>query len=183
MGKKRTETTQNQTQNNTFGYVPAQITPEMEAVKNMKAQTDPTIPYRYANLRQQNADSFNNPLGSYTTPAVREAAQRVSNQRLAMDEAQATAESQYNADNENYNRAANYAQITAPRFVQTGGSSTGTSTQTQSGGLLGDILGGAIGIGANYATGGMSGAASGKFGQRKSSFPSAAVHESMHSVF
>lgn len=172
MGKKKTV----QEQKNTFDYIAPKITPEMEAIRNMRAQSDPTIPYRYANLRQQNADSYNNPLGSYTTPAVREAAQRVSNQHLAMDEAQATAESQYNADNENYNRAANYAQMTAPKFVQSGG----TNTTTQSGGLLGDILGGAVGIGANYATGGLSGAASSKFGQKRPATGSAMSHEMPH---
>jgi hypothetical protein len=164
MGKKKT--VQENTQTNTFGYVPAQVTKEMQAVIDMKAQKDPTIPYRSAAQREDLANSYSNPLGSYTTPAVREAVNRSAGQRLAMDEAQANAESQFNVDNENYNRAVTGANLSAPRFVQTGGSSTGTTTQ--SGGFLGDLALGLAGSAGSYATGGMSRAASSKLGKAKS---------------
>ncbi len=152
LGKKKTVQQTQQTQANTYGYVDTPVTPQIQAVVDMKASTDPTIPYRYAAQRQQLADSYNNPFGAATSPAVRDAAARVTNQRLAMDEGQATAESQYNADQQNYARALTGAQLTAPKFVQTGGTTNGTSTQTQSGGFLGDLALGLVGGASSAAT-------------------------------
>lgn len=163
MGKKKAE--ENKTFNNTFDYKTAPVTPQTQAVFDMKAAKDPTIPYRYANMKKDYENSFNNPLGAYTTPAVREAANRSFGQHLAMDEAQANQKAQFNADNTNYARAVTEAQMTAPQLIQSRGNSTATTTE--SGGLLGNILGGVAGIGLNYATGGASGAASSKLGKAK----------------
>ncbi len=138
MGKKKNITTQE----NTYGHVDTPITPQIKALEAMKAKTDSSIPFNFSARRENLDNSYRNPLGSYTSPAVREAMQRNAGAGLAMQEAQAVQNSQYAADNTNFDRQALLAQMTTPKFVQTGG----TSTQTQSGGLLGDLL--TAGIGA-----------------------------------
>lgn len=141
MGKRKTTTTQQ----NTYGHIDTPITPQMQALQAMKAKADPNIPYYAATERKRLENSYSNPFGSYTPPAVQEALRRNTSQGLAQQEAQAMAESQFNADNANFNRQAMVAQMTQPKFVQTGG----TSTQTQSGGFWGDLLlGGTQGSGA-----------------------------------
>ena len=124
----------------------------MKALEGMKASVDTSIPFNFANQREQLTNSYQNPMGAYTSPAVRDALQRSGGQGLAQQEAQAQQNSQNYANDTNYGRAASYAAMTAPKFVQTGG----TSTQTQSGGLLGELLGGALGIGGAAASGGFS---------------------------
>jgi hypothetical protein len=125
------------------------VTPEIAALKEMKATLDPTIPYNFAQQKEDFNNSYVNPLGAYTTPAVRDAAVRANNERMNVAQSQAVQGSQYNADNTNYGRTAGVAAMTAPQLVQTGG----TQTQTQSGGLLGQILGGVAQVGASYAGG------------------------------
>lgn len=115
----------------------------------MKASADPSIPYMAGAARQELENSYNNPLGSYTSPAVHEALDRSAGQRLAMDAATATQASQREADNINYGRRAGEAAALAPQLIQTGGSSSGSGTmqgtQTQSGGFWSGLLTAAIG--------------------------------------
>lgn len=117
MGGKKTKTTNT----NTFAYQPNPGSADIDALRSMKAKADPNIPYLYAKLREKADNSYSNPLGSYTSPAVREAATRENGAGLAMDEAQAQQNSQNQAENINYGRQAGIAGMTAPQLVQTGG--------------------------------------------------------------
>lgn len=150
MGKKKTEVKTE----NTYDYKAPPITPEVQALKEFKATTDPTIPFHYAARRQELENSYQQPIGSYTTPAVREAANRSAGQALDMEQAAATQASQFNADNTNYGRNVTVAQMTSPQLIQTGG----TQTQSQSGGFWGDLakslIGNAAQAGLAFATGG-----------------------------
>lgn len=159
IGKKKTV---QETKNN-YEYKTAPETKDITALRELKATVDPSISYNYAQRRNDLASSFKNPLGGYTTPAVRDAAIRAGNAALSQDESQAVQASQYNADNANYARQAGLAAATAPQLVQTGG----TQTQTQSGGLLGNILGGVAQAGLGYATGGLSTLGSSALGSAK----------------
>lgn len=140
MGKKKTTTT------STYDYKTRAKTADEEKLSNMKATVDPSIGYTYAKMRQNNANSYMNPLGSATNPATAEAAARVTNNALAQDESQAIQQSQFNADNANFNRTATVAGMTAPQLVQTGG------TQTQSGGFWSGLLMNAIGAGSQVGS-------------------------------
>ena len=140
MGKKKT------TQTNTYEYKAPPRTAEIDQLSKMKATADPSIPFTYAKMRQNNANSYMNPLGSATNPATAEAASRVTNNALAQDESQALQQSQFNADNANFGRTATVAGMTAPQLVQTGG------TQTQSGGFWGSLLGAGTQLGSAFLT-------------------------------
>lgn len=104
-------------------------TPATTALQGMVKQgSDPSIPYAFAQRRQDVANSFQNPLGAYTTPAVRDAANRVTGEKLAMDESTAMQASKLAGDEAAFGRQATVAGLTSPRLVQTGGTSSGTST-------------------------------------------------------
>jgi hypothetical protein len=147
MGKKKSTVEQK----NTYTQIAPVRTAEVDALSKMKAVADPSIPFAYGKMRQAQADSFNNPLGSATTPAVREASARATNQSLAQMEAQAQEESQFNADNANFGRQATVAGFTQPQTVQSGG----TQTTTQQGGFWGGLLQSAIGAGSNVGAAAM----------------------------
>jgi hypothetical protein len=117
MGSKKKTTTQS----NTFAYQPGAQSADIDALRGLKAKADTSIPYQYARMRERQDNSYANPLGAYTSPAVRDAVSRNAGQGLAMDEAQAVRSSQQNADNINYGRQAGIAGMTAPQLVQTGG--------------------------------------------------------------
>jgi len=148
MGKRKT--TQQSTQTNTYAYQTPPETADVTALRGMKAQVDPSIPYRYAKGREEYDNSWKNPLGSATSPAVREAASRVTNQRLAMDEGNTMSAAQNEADNTNFSRQAAIAGMTAPQLVQTGGTMNGTTTQT--GGFWSGLLQSAVGGASSAAT-------------------------------
>lgn len=120
-------------------------TEEIKALEKMKATVDPSIAYNFAERKRGFEESFKNPLGAYTTPAVRDAATRAHSERMAQGESQAIQESQQRADDTNYGRASTVAGMTAPQLVQTGG----TSTQSQGwGSILGSVIGAAGQVGA-----------------------------------
>lgn len=120
-------------------------TKDIEALRGMKATIDPSISYNFANLRREYENSFNNPLGGYTTPHVRDQSVRANNERLSQAQSQAMQEGQYAADNANYGRQATVAGMTAPQMVQSGG------TTTQSGGFWSGLLTTALGAGIGGA--------------------------------
>jgi hypothetical protein len=107
---------------------------------------DPSIRYAMATGREDLNNSYANPLGAATSPAVRDAANRVAGQRYGMLENQAIQESNFNNNAANFGRQATVAGLTAPQLVQSGG------TSTQSTPLLPSILSAAAGIGGSAMT-------------------------------
>src|SRR5438132_84442 len=106
MSKRRTQQTQSSTQNsqssgafnsaNTYGQIKPEDTADIQSFRNWQPQSDPSIPYRFARARTKLGESFNNPLGQYTTPTIREATERASEGDLMQQEGQAMSEDQYN---------------------------------------------------------------------------------------
>lgn len=113
-----------QTQTNTFSQITPQATQATTNLQGMVNQgTDPSIPYHYAQQREDVNQSFQSPLGAYTTPAVRDAANRVTSERLGMEEAQATQASKFLGDQAAFDRQAAVAGFTQPQIVNSGGTS------------------------------------------------------------
>ncbi len=119
MGKSKAKTSTT----NTYSYMTPPESQDVSTLRDMKATVDPSIAYRYARLREQEQNAWQNPFGAASSPAAQEAGRRVMNNSLAQDEAQATREAQYNADNQNFARQATVAGYTNPSLVQTGGTS------------------------------------------------------------
>lgn len=109
------------TQTNTYTQLP--VTPQVTQLQSMASQgSDPSIPFAYAQRREDINNSFQNPLGAYTSPAVRDASHRVANERMSIDESEAVKASKFNTDQANFGRQATVAGLTQP--VQTSGTST-----------------------------------------------------------
>jgi hypothetical protein len=113
---------------------------------------DPSIPYAYASAREKLNNSYNNPLGAYTSPAVRDAVARSAGKGLDMQEQAASESSRRAAQDTAFGQQSYIAQLTDPRLLQTGGSSSGTlngtSVQTYNPGIGSYIAQGAgVGVG------------------------------------
>jgi len=182
MGKKtqKTDTKQQSTQSfntATSGSTSVPDTPDIQAFRGWQPQTDPGLSYQYANARNRLNQSFDNPLGGYATPAMRDAMLRTGNRQLNQDESQAFRQGAYDVNQQKAGQLGSLAALT--RGQKTSGTSSGTGnmsgtgTTTQSGISWGEILGAAaqvggaalgvpgIGGGKNKSTGGGGG---GSFG-------------------
>lgn len=113
----------------------------------MKFEVDPGLATQYADQKAQVRKGFNNPLGAYYNPQVKEAMQRASDERLGQEEAQAFRSGQFDVNRLNYSKQAALAGMTAPQLTQTGSSNTGSGTITQQSNPMGSILG----AGASFA--------------------------------
>lgn len=164
----KTTTTQTGTQSgtqsgastNTFGYMQPPDTPDIQGLRGFEFQSDPSSPYRTARAHESLHNSYLNPYGAYTTPAIRDAALRTGDMNINQQAGQQSAEDNYNLQGQRYGQRLALAGMTAPQMVQTGGSysgnssgmSSGTGTSQQSGGLGQMILQQAIQGGAQAAT-------------------------------
>jgi len=155
LSKKKTDTAStNNTSFNNASTSSVGNSPDIQAYRDWQPQADPSIPYRYANAKTQLDQSFSNPLGQYTTPAVREATQRAAGGDLMQQEGEAMRESQYDVNAQTGAKQGFLASLTAPRTSTSSGtgasSGTGSSTYTPS--IMDDIQQG-VGIGKTAAGG------------------------------
>ncbi len=163
MGKKKniTDTKQQSTQafnTATSGSTSVPDTPDIQAYRDWQPQGDPGLGYQYANARNRLNQSFDNPLGGYATPAMRDAMLRTGNRQLNQDESQAFRQQAYDINNQRSGQLGSLAALT--RGSNTTGTSsgtgnmsgTGTATQSQSGISWGEILGAGAQVGSAAIT-------------------------------
>jgi hypothetical protein len=161
MGGKKTvsDTKQNTNYNNSnsFGYMKPEDTEDIKAFREWRPQVDPGLGYQYADARNELKSSFDDPLGGFSTPQMRDAQMRTGLRNLNQDEAQAFRQGNYDVNNQRSTQLGALSALTRPELVQTGssgsGSMTGQNTTKESGGFLRDL---AIGM-ASSATGGATG--------------------------
>jgi hypothetical protein len=159
MGSK-TKTTTNQntsgTQTNTLGWSAnpgsADISTLRGMVKNPN-EVDPTVAYNFAARRRDYNNTFQNPLGSYTTPAAREAAERSASRNMGMEEGIAAQAARSAAQEQSFGQQAHVAAMTAPVAYNSSSSSTGNmsgnSVQSYNPGI-GSYISQAAGIGVGF---------------------------------
>jgi len=170
--KKVQKTTQNQqsTQNqqysgnqtNKFDWMNTPINAEMQSVidaANAPTGADPAIAQRFAGMEEDVRRSKMDPLGAFTTPFVRERSQLSDILKLGATRDKAMREDAFNQQQGAFSKKLAAAQMTGPRLIQTGSTSSGNSSGTSAGSgtsttstgnnLFGDIFGmatGAIGL-------------------------------------
>jgi hypothetical protein len=151
--KKSTQQQQTSYNNvNTYGYTAPPESADVSAVRNFKFTADPSIGYNFASAKNQVANSFNNPIGGYVTPEIRDRILRSSLSNLAMQESQAKSEANQQLQGAQFGQKAAVASMTAPRLIQTGGYGTGSSSGQAVQGQSGlDTVGQIVGIGATAA--------------------------------
>lgn len=156
MGSKtttKTNQTQSGTQTNTLGWSPNPGSADINTLRGMVAnpnEIDPTIAYNTAARRRDYNNTFKNPLGSYTTPAAREAAERSASRNMGIEEAVMASGARAAAQERAFGQQAHVAGMTAPVAYNSSSSSTGnlqgTSTQSYNPGI-GSYISSAAGIG------------------------------------
>jgi hypothetical protein len=159
MGKKKQTSTQSGTQSgtqntnfnntSTFDWKTAPDTPDTEAFRGWRPQIDPGLGYQYGQARNQLTSSFNDPLGGYSTPQMRDAQQRTGSRNLNQDESQAFRQGANDVNTRRGTQLGTLAALNHPQLVQTGssgnasgtssGTSSGTGQTVQSGGFWGDL--------------------------------------------
>lgn len=128
MSKKKTTQTSQSTQANTFGQIKPEETADTQAIRDWKPMADPSISYAFGRAQNAIRDSFNNPLGADTPAAVKDAIERASYGQLGQAEAAVRGDEAFRNNSMDLSRRMYLDERTAPRIVQTGGTSSGTST-------------------------------------------------------
>ena len=108
-------------------------TPDIDALRNYRAQVDPGISHRYGSALRRMKDSFNNPLGGYATPAMKDAIMRSNERELLQQAGQEFREGQSDVNRMDLGRLSGLAELTAPRTVTSNETQTGTSMSTNQG--------------------------------------------------
>lgn len=145
---------------NQYGWEQMPDSQDIAALRGYREQVDPSIGASYSRRQTNLRSSYQNPLGAYTTPAMRDAALRSQEGELEQEYGQAQRQGYNDIQGRTGQRLAGLASLTAPNMVQSGGSSSGTSSGTYSGTgsntgqtsqsepLLPSLIGGAASVGA-----------------------------------
>lgn len=150
-GSRNRQQQQSTTQStNTYGFLPPPNTGDIDAVRNFQFSHDPRVPYSFGRAMERARDTYANPLGANSTQAIRDASLRATSEDLGQQEAQAYAEEGRSLQGLDFARLMDIANLTQPRLVQTGGtsSSSGTASGSTSQNPLNSIVQGGSAIGS-----------------------------------
>lgn len=137
--KKQTTTTtgaSNTTSNvaNTFGQISPLDDPRFAdavgKVGGMQFEHDPRISNAYARERTNLASTYNNPMGGFYSPQLKDAILASKGEDITQRESEALREENQGFQGMKYAQAHDVASFSAPKTVQTGGSSTSTGTSS-----------------------------------------------------
>lgn len=117
---------------NQYGFQNVPDTPDIIAARNDRAQADPSIGFRAAEKERQLNESFDNPMGGFVTPQIRDAIRRSGQRELFQQAGQQAREGQFDVNRLNQSKNLALAGLTRPILTQTGSTSTGSSTGTGS---------------------------------------------------
>jgi hypothetical protein len=136
---------------NTYGWQTPPTTAAQTAFEGQIKEydtPDPTIPYTFANLKENLNNRLDDPFGMNFSPEVSGAIKTAGNERLIQGQGQALREDRFNRMGAKTGAMAINAAAQAPQLVQTGGSMVGTQTAPIGPaiiGAVGSIGGAAIG--------------------------------------
>lgn len=116
---------------------------DIAALRAWDPGSDPSIPYRFAKNRERLLNSFQNPLGSYATPEMREAQTRAGLEKLSQEEGEAYQEDAYQKQQQKLGQLTSLAQMTQP--IRELLSQAGTSRQTGTQESVGESTGRSVG--------------------------------------
>ena len=105
-------------------------TPDIIAARQSTAQVDPTIGYRLGEAQRNLKETYQNPLGGYATPQIRDAVLRSGGRELAQQAGEQTREGQFDVNRLNQNKDLALAGLT--RGVNQTGTSSGKIVQSES---------------------------------------------------
>lgn len=129
MSKK---TKSNQKTSMSYGYMTPTDTPDIIAARQAAAAEegqDPGIQYRAARQKQALSKTLSNPFGANVSPETLEAMRYARESDIDQQAGQAAREDYFRRKQARFQRLYGMAGLTAPRLVQTGGTSQGTVSQ------------------------------------------------------
>lgn len=118
---------------------------------------DPNIGFRAAGARNRLQRSFNNALGGYITPQMRDRLMQSGSRDIDQQAAVEGRLGAYDVNQQKGGQLGSLAALMAPRIVQTGSSGTGTSSMsgTSSGSAGQNLFGNLLDIGLGAANAAM----------------------------
>lgn len=108
--------------------MPGASSPDIDTLRNTQFKVDPTIGFRAGSAKRRLENSYNNPLGGYTTPQIRDAQLRSGERSIDEQAGMESRAGQYDVNNQTFQKNAYLAGLTAPPLVQTGTSGTQTGS-------------------------------------------------------
>ena len=135
--KQDTTSTGTGTSTNTFGtFSPMDDPRYADAVDDLggfQFQHDPRIGNTFSRQRQSAHDSFQNPMGGFTSPALRQSILRASDEDSAQNESQAYMNENFGFQGMKYGQLHDQATMKRPNVVQTGGTTSTSGSSSGSG--------------------------------------------------
>jgi len=124
-------TTTDQNQRINYGRMPGAESPDIQTLRGTQFQIDPTIGFRSGAAKRQLSNTFLNPMGGYTTPQIRDATLRAGYRDIDQQAAEQARAGAYDVNQQNFQKNAYLASLTAPPLVQTGMTGQVKSTEKQ----------------------------------------------------
>jgi len=125
-------------------------TADTKAYRDWNPERDPSRPYQFARQRRDILNLYNNPLGAYTTPELKEQMTKSALEENAQQEGQSALEENAQFNAMKGGQLSDMAKIKSPQLVNT--KSSGFNSQQQQpgnsfwGSLAGGLAQGAIGF-------------------------------------
>lgn len=144
MGKSKNKTTTTQQQTGTTAGTTTQTydwkappinaqTQDVIDMANEPVGSDPSIAHRFAGMEEEVRRRYQDPMGAYTTPFVRQAAQLGSILKIQTERDKAMREDYHGQQGTKFNQKLAAAGLTMPSLVGTGGSTSGSYSGSSSG--------------------------------------------------
>lgn len=127
-------------------------TPEFEAFQNLQIERDPSLPNQFARQRQDFLNTFQNPLGAYTTPEMRRNMTQAGLAEIGQNEGQAMREANFDFNRLNLGKAETEMNFTRPQLVtpKEYGTQTAFNPNGNQPGFWSSLLGGAAGAAMKF---------------------------------
>jgi hypothetical protein len=105
--------------NREFSFFDPPDTEDVEAFRAFRPEVDPTIGFRQGEQVRELKRSLNNPLGSYTTPEMREQQFRRGNEQIASNAGMEQRAGQFDVNRLRLGQLGGLADLTKPVFANT----------------------------------------------------------------
>ena len=149
MGKKNKTQQMPFEKNNEYKWFTPPDTEDVKAYRNWTPERDPSRPYQFARQRRDILNLYNNPLGAYTTPELREQMTKSALEENAQQEGQSMLEENAQYNNQLGGKYSDLARITSPQLQNTKQSGY-DSVQKQGGGVLNTLVNGGLSVAAAF---------------------------------
>lgn len=148
MGKPKTQQLPFE-QKQEYGFMEKPQTADYQAFKGFTPMADPTTQYRFGAAKRDLMQTYQNPMGAFTTPEMREQMTRSGLGELGQQEGQAYREQAYDQNRLKMAQLESLMNYSSPQMVNT--KTSGFNSQPKQGsGFLGSLIQGAATVGAAF---------------------------------